>query len=229
MRRIDLSRTILFFWGDLVFHEAALLAEPEVQHLAPPVTHVLTQFESILKLDLDSRRDVLKTFARASIADKNLDGGIRDLHAATLFLVKQDRTRDEFKSLFSEHIGQVVRFALKRQVEVAEDLVQKLGMKLYGDEFKTPHTTALQSLIDVGKSALGAARNATLGRTEARLEIRAWKDNANAVRLANHGELLAWAAKKGYKKDWAEAFFLSSENAPEKEEEPSSDEPPAPP
>lgn len=224
MRRLDPSRAILVFWADLTFHEAALLADNEAKHLAAPVTQVLTEFETVFKLDLDSRREVLKTAAQASIADNNLDGGIRGLHSGALFLVKQDRSRDEFKTLFKDNIGRVVRFALKRQVEVAEDLVQKLGMKMYADEFKTPHVAALQGLIDAGKNVLGAVRAASIGRTEARLDIRAWKDNANAVRLANHGELLALAAKAGRKKDWAEAFFLSAENAPDASDEEAADD-----
>lgn len=218
MRRIDPSRSTLVFWADLTFHEAALLADDEAKHLAVPVTQVLHEFETVLKLDLDTRREVLKTSARASIADTNIDLGIRSFHSAALFLVKQDRSRSEFTTLFSESIGRVVRFALKRQVEVAEQLVQKLGLKLYSDEFRTIHAAALQPLIDAGKNVLGAVRTASISRLEARLDIRAWKDNANAVRLANHGELLAMAAKTGRKKDWAEAFFLSADNAPEQDD-----------
>lgn len=219
MRRLDPSRTVLVFWADLTFHEAALLADAETKHLAAPVTQVLAEFETVFKLDLDSRRESLKASARASIADRNLDGGIRDVHSAALFLVKQDRAQNEFTTLFSDNIGRVVRFALKRQIEVAEQLVQKLGVKLYSDEFKKTHTAALQGLVDAGKGILAAVRAASISRTEARLDIRAWKDNVNAVRLATYGELLALAAKKGNKKDWAEAFFLSAENAPERDDD----------
>lgn len=210
MRRIDSARAVLVFWADLVFHEAALLADDEAKHLASPVTKALDDFNGVLKLDLDSRRGELKAGAHASITDVQLDGGIRKLHGAALFLVGQDRKRVEFKTLFSDTIDQVVRYALKRQVEVAVGLVENLGLKLYADDFKGPHVTALNALIGKGKAVLDEVRAAALARTEARIDIQAWKDNANAVRLANYGELLMIAAKTGRKKEWAEAFFLSA-------------------
>jgi len=85
--------------------------------------------------------------------------------------------------------------------------------------------------LNAGSTVLKQVRSAALARTEARLDIRAWKDDANAVRMANHGELLALAARTGRNKDWVEAFFLSARNAPVEldetpEGETSEDEPP---
>ncbi|MBK9264984.1 MAG: hypothetical protein IPM54_35030 [Polyangiaceae bacterium] len=208
MRRIDPSRAVLVFWADLVFHEAALLADDEAKHLAPQVTQALDDFNVVFKLDLDTQRSVLKANAKSSIADVHIDEGIRKLHSAALFLVDQVRKRPEFKSLFSETIDKVVRFALKRQVAIAEDLIDKLGSKIYSDDFRKPHIDSLKSLVDAGNTALADVRAAELGRTDARIDIRAWKDDVNAIRLANYGELLAIAAKSGRTKDWADAFFL---------------------
>lgn len=53
-------------------------------------------------------------------------------------------------------------------------------------------------------------RTAALARTEARLDIRAWKEDANGIRLANYGELVAIAGRTDRKRDWADAFFLSA-------------------
>lgn len=210
MRRIDPSRSILVFWADLTFHEAAVLADEGTKHLAAPVTQTLDDFDVIYKVDLDSRRAVLKANAKASVADVHLDEGIRKLHSATLFLVDQVRKRPEFKSLFSETVDKVVRFALKRQVDIADKLVETLGLRIYSDEFRSAHTGPLQTLISVGRTVLGDVRSAEIARTEARLDIRAWKDDANAVRLANYGELTTIAAKTGRSRDWADAFFLKT-------------------
>jgi len=210
MRRIDLSRAILIFWSDLVYHEAALLADDEAKHLAPPVTKALDEFNSILQLDLDTRRNDLKASAQASIADAHLNDALRQLHSATLFLVRQDRKREEFKTLFSQSIDKVIQYALKRQIEVAAAIVDKLGLKMYADDFKTPHVGPLQTLIGKGKTILDVVRTAALARTEARLDIRAWKEDANAIRLANYGELVAIAGRTDRKRDWADAFFLSA-------------------
>lgn len=217
MRRIDPSRALLVYWSDLVYHEAALLADDEAKHLAGPVTQMLDDYNRISQLDLDSRRTVLKASAKSVIADIHLDEHIRKLHSATLFLVGQMRKRPEFKTLFSETIDKVVRFALKRQVEMADDLVNKLGLKMYSDEFRNAHMGPLQALVVAGRSVLGEVRAAEIGRTEARLDIRAWKDDVNALRLANFGELMTIAAKTNRPRDWAEAFFRKSSDAHEDE------------
>lgn len=145
------------------------------------------------------------------------------LHSATLFLVDQVRKRPEFTSLFSDTIDKVVRFALKRQVEVAEGLVETLGLKLYADDFRNAHLGPLQALIGAGRTVLGEVRSAEIARTEARLDIRAWKDDVNAILLANYGELTSLGAKAGRARDWADAFFMShkrSDNDDEIEEQP---------
>ncbi|MEZ4297513.1 MAG: hypothetical protein R3B70_21305 [Polyangiaceae bacterium] len=60
---------------------------------------------------------------------------------------------------------------------------------------------------------------AELGRVEGRIDIRAWKDEANAARLTVYGQLLAKGAKNGQGKAWAEGFFpRASAVAPEEEE-----------
>lgn len=223
MRRIDPSRAILVYWANLTFHEAAVLADDSTKHLAPPVTKALADFATIFQLDLDSRREVLRTQAKSGMVDVNLDERIRKLHSATLFLVDQVRKRPEFTSLFSETIDKVVRFALKRQVDVAEKLVDTLGLKLYSDEFRNAHLGPLQALIGGARTVLGEVRNAEIARTEARLDIRAWKDDVNAILLANYGELTTLGAKAGRSRDWADAFFMSnkrSDNDDEIEEQP---------
>lgn len=218
MRRIDLSRAVLVFWADLTFNEAALLADEEAKHLAPPVTQALEEFNTILKLDLDTRRGELKAGARASIADAHLNDALRKLHNATLFLVAQDRKKPEFKTLFSESIDKVIRFALKRQIDVAADIVGKLALKIYTDDFRTSHVGSLTPLINQGKGIVEEVHGAALARTEARLDVRAWKENVNAIRLANYGELISIAGRTGRKRDWADAFFLSNKTTPDADE-----------
>jgi ABC-type arginine transport system ATPase subunit len=228
MRRIDPSRSVLVYWADLTYHEAALLADDDAKHLAQPVAIALDEFNTVLKLDLDTRRSVLKANAKASVADVHLDEGIRKLHSATLFLVNQVRKQPEFKSLFSETIDKVVRYALKRQVEVADKLIETLGLKIYSDEFRNAHVGGLQTLVTSGRAVLGEVRTAELGRTEARLDIRAWKDDVNAIRLANYGALVAIAAKSGRTKDWADAFFLSAKASSTDDDEDSAEAPTEP-
>jgi len=229
MRAIPLTCSILLFWEDLVFLESALLANPETEPLAAPVTETLDGFQAISKLDLESRRAILQSQARGVVADDFLDGAIRRVFASTLFRVQQDRSNPQFKTLFATHIGDVVRHALKRQLEVARAILEKLGLSLYDDAFRDEQKATLEPHVTHGEAVVEAQRKAEIARTDARIEIRAWKEDANAVRLSVYGELVRMAGKTKRKKDWAETFFLrkrGNEDASEAPaEEPEGDEP----
>jgi hypothetical protein len=207
MRTIPTSRSILAFWEDLIFLEAALLADEETQALAAPVTAQITAFMQTLQRDLDTQRVVIQSSARTSVADARIDLGIRGVFSATLHLVGQNRKRPEFTTLFSTHIGAVVRHALKRQVEVARDLLDKLLLDQYPAAFRSAQILALQPLIAGGTQVIEEQRQAELARVGGRIELRTWKEEANAVRLSMYASLLSLAAQTGRGKQWAEVFF----------------------
>jgi hypothetical protein len=230
LRSIPLSSSILKFWQDLVFLEAALLADDETKHLAAVITPVLDEFPVILQRDLDTRRGVIQTNARAFVADTRIDDTIRGLFSAVLALVQQNRKRPEFTTLFATHIGDVVRHALRKQIDVAKELADKLAMKIFPDGLRTSQTKALAAVIKRGKAVLEEVRKAEFARVEGRLDIRTWKEEANAVRLAVYGQLLQLAAKTGRGKAWAEGFFprVSAAAAEEDEGDEGTPEPDAP-
>lgn len=214
MRAIPLSRSILVFWEDLTFLEAALLADDETRALAAPVTPVIDVFSQILQRELDTRRTQIQSSARASVADARIDFGIRGLFSSTLHLVGQNRKHPAFTALFSTHIGDVVRHALGRQVEIARDLLGKLTLPHYSEEFRAAQTAALQPLVARGAEVLEERRQSELARTTGRLDVRAWKEEANAVRLSVYAALLSLAAQTGRSKAWAGAFFQSKSASP---------------
>jgi hypothetical protein len=225
MRKIPLHASLLVFWQNLVFLEGTLLAHPETKDLAEPVTKPLDEFTTILKLDLDTRRGVLQGQAKGVIADGFIDEALRTLFSATLHLVNQNRKQPEFTTLFWSHIGDVVRYALKRQVEVAVDIVRKLGMNLYSKAFRDEHTAALEPRVAGGQAVLEEQRKAELARTEARFEIRAWKEDVNAVCMSIHGDLMKIASKTKRNKEWVESFFFKkSSTGDEEPEEPGGQE-----
>jgi hypothetical protein len=218
MRKIPLNASLLVFWQNLVFLEGTLLAHPETKDLAEPVTKPLDEFTTILKLDLDTRRGVLQGQAKGTIADGFVDEALRALFSATLHLVNQNRKRPEFTTLFWSHIGDVVRYALKRQIEVALEIVRKLGMNLYSKAFRDEHTAALEPRIAEGQAVLEEQRKAELARADARFEIRAWKEDVNAVCMSIHGDLTKIASKTKRGKDWVESFFLKKGGTEDDEE-----------
>jgi hypothetical protein len=219
MRIISLTRSTVVFWEDLTFLEAALLADELTQALAAPVTVTIDQFMPTLQRDLDSRRGQIQSSARSSVTDWRIDFGIRGLHSSTLHLVRQDRQAPAFTNLFATNIGAIVRHALKRQVEVARDLLDKLSLPLYPAEFRTAQVAALEPLITQGATAIEAQRQAELARAGGRIDVRAWKEEANAVRLSIYAALLGMAAQNGRGKAWAEAFFKKSSSARERDDD----------
>jgi hypothetical protein len=221
LRTIPISSAVLTYWQQLVFLEAALLASNETKALAALVTPVLDEFPAIFQKDLDTRRGVIQASARAYIADSAIDDVIRSVFSAVLAFVKQNRKRQEFTTLFSSHIGDVVRHALRKQLDVAAEIVEKLKLKLYTDELRAPHVKALSAVIKRGKAVLEEVRKAEIARVEGRIDIREWKDEVNAIRLTVYGQLLILAAKNGRGKAWAEGFFprTSTVRSGEEEEE----------
>jgi hypothetical protein len=218
MRVIPESRSTIVYWEELTYTEAALLADEETQPLAAPVTGCINQFMPTLVRDLDTRRATIQSSARNSVADLRIDLGIRGLHADTLHLVQQDRRHPSFTALFNTSIGVVVRHALKRQVEVARDLIDKLSLPHYTPEFRAAQVARLQPLIASGAQVLEEQRQAELARAGGRIDVRTWKQEANAVRLSVYASLLALAAQNRRGKAWAEAFFKPKSDARERDE-----------
>ena len=217
MRTLELDRSIVYFWADLVFLEAALLAREATRHLAAPITAHLATFPQVFQVGLDGERTALQASAVAAVADGELDSLLRLSHSNALDEVTQDRKAPFFVLLFPEHIGHLVRHALEKQVAVVEGIVGKLASSLVPETFRTRWKDRLTAAIDVGRAALGKRREAAFTRTEARLTVREWKDEANALRLSVWAELLKIAAAERTGKGWPEQFFLPRANRPRAE------------
>lgn len=210
MRVLDTKDSILSFWQHLVFSEAALLAHPDTAALAAPFTTLLDAFQAVHSGDLATRRATLQAQARSVVADLGIDDGIRALHSDTLSEVRQDREHPIFKALFSSDIGATVRFALARQLGVAEKLVESLDLTLIPAALKT-HIGAFGAFIARGREVLEGKRKAAFERTEQNLNAAAWKDDVNAVRQTTYGALLGVAAKARRPRGWVESFFMQTD------------------
>ncbi len=208
MRSLPLNRSVFVFWDNLVYAEAALLATPETAPFADVLTAHLATFGPLLEQDLGARRGLLQAYARGRIADGGVDDRLRTLHADALHAARQDRDAPGFRALFPDGLAERIRHALARQLVIAADVVEKLSLRHFDDAFRAAHVPALQAAIEAGRAALEARRKAELARTEARLDVQAWKEEANALCLATYSQLLALAARERRGRAWADAFFL---------------------
>lgn len=200
------------YWEDLVYLEAALLANPATVHLAEPVTALLRDHEALVGLDRGSRRAVVQARARAAVADLGLDDLLRGLHSALLHAVRQNRKSPVFRAVFDSDLSATLRFALGRQVEVAADIARRLGLAIVPADVKAEHQPKVQAAIDHGRAMLDGRRQAEFGRLDVRLAVEDWKQSANRVRQAVYGRLVEMAAEQGATRDWAEAYFASDED-----------------
>lgn len=208
MEKISERRALSVFWAHLVYTEAALQAIETTAPLAGPITDHLEKFEAVMKLDLQSQREVIRAQAHCVIADGNLDGGLRRAQNDALHEVRQDRKDRRYSTLFRENIHRMVRHALPKQVEVATEVVQKLALSIYDDAFRDRNVPLLTRLIEAGRAALDTRRRAAHDRVEARLEIAAWKEEASVLRQSVYGQLIDLAARNRQDRAWAEQFFM---------------------
>lgn len=211
MYTIQLHRSLLVFWEDLVFLESALLASTLTRHLADPVTEHLALFDTIFAGDLATRRELIRVSARSSVADFDLDEGVRDLQSGLLHEVRQDRKDRRYTTLFKQGLSHVIRHALANQVNELERLVKQLALPIYTDAFRERWTTRFHVLIAYGREVLDQREAAETGRMHNRLKIDDWKNEANAIRLSVYAELLAIAARERKPKSWARTFFPAAQ------------------
>ena len=208
MRVLDGDRAILYFWADLVFLEAALLARDTTRHLAAPITAHLATFPAVFQTGLEGERRVLQAAALAVVADGDLDAVLRLAHSNALDEVTQDRKAPFFVLLFPDHISNLVRHAIERQVAVVEGVVGKLASSLVPEAYRARWLGRLTAAVEVGKAALIGRREAAFARSETRLTVQGWKEEANALRLSVWTELVKLGPNTREAKDWAEQFFL---------------------
>jgi hypothetical protein len=218
VRAIPLSSSILTFWEDIVFLESALLADGTTQALAAPVTALLEGFPAVLKADLDTRRGLLQSHARVGVADDLLDAGIRKVFSAALHLVAQDRERTEFVTLFPTHIGDVIRHALKRQIEVAQLIVARLALPMYPEGFREEQKSILLPLIEAARAVLAEQHESEGARIRGRAVLRTFKEDVNAVRLSVEGHLTTLGSHSRLGKPWVDGFFLQRPAQPSPDE-----------
>jgi hypothetical protein len=227
MRQLPKTSSLRTYWEDLIYLEAALLADPQTQDFAAPITAILDEGTALMDHDLKVTRLRLQAKAKGAVADGGLDDGLSATHNDVLHHAGQDRKHVAYKTLFQDRLSKLVRYALNRQLDIVEGIVKKLSLNVLPEELTKRHTQALSGLIAKGRAALDAIENTELDAARLRLKIDAWKQDANAARNAVHGELSTLAANTKRPRTWADRFFKPADiDSPEADDE---TPPPTPP
>ena len=202
-----MTRSHLVFWEHLVFTEASLGSTDETKELVEPIATEIEKFDEIQRDDLGSRRRVIRSKASCSMADSKLNDEMRRTQSTMLHEVNQNRRSKSYKILFSDDIGSMTKYALKRQLEVTKELVSKFELPGIPDSIRTEHKHNLEEAILRGEKALKTREEAQINRLEQKIKMDEWKDNVNAIRLSVYSMLLQIASKTNRKASWANSFF----------------------
>ena len=207
MKQIRSDHTLLSYWELLVFLEAMLLAHAETKALAVPVTALLGRVEALMQRDLGVRRSRIQTRAIAVVAGGDIEDEVTNVRSEILYFTKQDRKSSAYTTLFKEAVSKMLKRALSGQLDVAEGIVQNLGLSLYPSDLSRKLISGMESSITKAKNALKSVEDTDFEITKLRLETQAIKQEANAVRMGVYGELLKVATLQKRSKLWVERFF----------------------
>lgn len=73
VKQIPSTFGLLYFLDELQFTEAALLADPDAQHLAQPFTNAITQGETFFSKEREARRNITRKEAEVSVFNVLID------------------------------------------------------------------------------------------------------------------------------------------------------------
>src|SRR5690554_6812837 len=206
MNILNVEYSLEVFWDELVFVSARLEAEPAVKNLAAPVNEHLAKYEVLASAGRDLRRSGVLTKAQAKTAEARVEAHLVEVSSATLYEVKQQRKDLRYSMLLKMNMTEFGRLnftALKDEV-----LQMKTVLKLpqYSDTFRDAQNQVLDQIlaeIDTSQESQKAFEERELFH---RVDLKAWKDMANTIRLSVYGELVKMPGVRS--KVWARGFFL---------------------
>lgn len=206
MNILNVDYSLEIFWDELVFVSARLEAEPSVKHLAPPVNEHLAKYERLASAGRELRRSGVLTKAQAKTAEARVEAHLVEVSSATLYEVKQQRKDLRYSMLFKMNMSEFARLnftALKDEV-----LQMKTVLKLsqYSDTFRDAQNQVLDQIVSEIDTSLENQKAIDERELFHRVEVKAWKDMANTIRLAVYGELVQMPGVRS--KAWARSFFL---------------------
>ena len=201
-RQIPLTFGTLYHLDELVYSEAACLADPDAQHLAPAFTSAISQGELMFAKERTARRSVTQKEAEVGIHNKNLDT------TTTRFAhITEAHDPELLPKLLDSPPGEFVRQSLRIQCEKTRDVIVPSLSKLPADHPSVPFGPILLAGATKALSALDERGQAKGGRTMVGNEADEWKESVNALRNITYADLLKIEVEKKKGKGWARAFF----------------------
>ncbi len=207
MNDIQKERSLSLFADELVYLNSCLTADAGTRHLADDVSDELETLDEMLQAERDIHRKVVLNRAQVKIRIRLAESYIRDVYAAGLFEVRQDRKNPLYQKLFKYDQVSVLRLNAKAQMEEMLRMKSVLKLTIYEDDFRdTLHETLDKALVEIN-GAIDSRAELEEEQMHHRLDVEQCKDRVNNVRGSVYGELLKMSRSHGQEKSWARSFF----------------------
>jgi hypothetical protein len=212
MRKVPLSRSLLFFLEELDYSEAGLSADPDATPLASAFQDAIAEWDTLFKTERLARRNIVRADALVAVRNERLDAGTMQFGA-----LARASAPDVLNRCFTTAPSQFVRRNLRKQCEMIQTVIVPEIAKLAADHSLKPFGTRLHTLADAAVTALDDRAQALGNRQSSANDVLEWKEGINALRLTTYAELLKITATQGLPKSWAESFFRPSDDASDTE------------
>ncbi len=205
MRKLTLSRSLLYFLEELEYTEAALAADSDTESLAHGFRDAIGDWETLFKRERDARRNVVRAEARVAVGNQHIDRSTMKLAALARAVAP-----DFMDKVFKVAPNAFVRANLRKQCEATKNVIVAEVVKLSTDSPLKSFGATLENLATVALGALDA-RGVQKGALQVVAnDVVEWKEGINNLRASTYADLLKMATSHGYPKSWVESFFRAA-------------------
>lgn len=205
MNLIHDGRPLDVFWGELFYLNARLKSNPKTVGLALPVEEQLATYDDLLREDRSVRGMVIMSEVQAKAAEDNIKSEVLDLYMLVLAEVKKNRKDERYTKLIKVNESVFVRYNFSAKKEEVMRMKSVLKQTIYDDAFRDRVLVILDRILSEVEGAMAAELDAEEKRAQHRVDVKKWKDQANAVRLHVYAELIQIGGDDA--KSWARGFF----------------------
>ncbi|MBK9263667.1 MAG: hypothetical protein IPM54_28175 [Polyangiaceae bacterium] len=213
MRKLVLSRSLLYFLEEVEYTEAALRADSDAESLAPAFEDAIADWEALFKRERDARRNVVRTEAVVAVRNQQIDR--LTMKFGTLVRAVAPAFMDR---VFKVAPHAFVRANLRKQCEATKNVIVAEVAKLEAEHPLKSFGALLDTLATATITALDD-RGARKGASQiVANDVLEWKEGINNLRTTTYADLLKIATAKGYPRTWVESFFRAAANDEEEAE-----------
>src|SRR5690554_1886596 len=141
------NRALGVFADELVYLEACLTTDPATEHVAEEVSDELVALDKVLKAERDIHRKGVLNRAQVKMKFQLAEAWIREVYAASLFEVMQDRKDQRYQNLFKYEQSSLLRMTAKSQLEEVLRMTSILKLSIYEDGFRDTQIAKLDKAL----------------------------------------------------------------------------------